>query len=115
MQESVALLRSQVQVTRPGQAGPDPVATMPTIMALAESYPQLKANEAFRRLQHQLADTENRIALAREYFNNIATHYNTRLAIVPDSFVARLAGLCEQPLFAAAGFERQAVQVKLAD
>lgn len=115
VQESLALLRSQALATRPGQAGADPVATSPAVMALAESYPQLKADDAFRRLQRQLADTEDRIALAREYFNNIASHYNRRLAIVPDCYVASLAGLGEQPLFAAAGFERRAVKVDLAD
>jgi len=115
VQESLALLRSQAQATRPGQPGPDPVATNPAIMAIVEQYPQLKANDAFMRLQRQLADTENRIALAREYFNNIAEHYNRRLAIVPESFVAWLGQFREQPFFAAAGFERQAVAVKLAE
>ena len=115
VQESLALLRSQAQATRPGQPGPDPVATSPAIMAIVEQYPQLKANDVFMRLQRQLADTENRIALAREYFNNIAEHYNRRLAIVPESFVAWLGQFREQPFFAAAGFERQAVAVKLAD
>jgi hypothetical protein len=90
------------------------VATTPAIMAIVEQYPELKANDVFMRLQRQLADTENRIALAREYFNNIAAHYNRRLAIVPDSFVAWLGRFREQPFFAAAGFERQAVAVKLA-
>jgi len=115
VQQSLALLRSQARASKPGQAGPDPVATAPAVTALLESYPQLKANDAFLRLQAQLADTEDRIALAREYFNNIAAHYNRRLAVVPDHLVARLAGLREQPLFAAAGFERRAVTVHLAE
>ena len=115
VQESLALLRSQAQATRPGQAGPDPVATRPAIVAIVEHYPELKANDSFMRLGQQLADTENRIALAREYFNNIAAHYNRRLAIVPDSFIAWLGRFREQPFFAAAGFERQPVAVKLAD
>jgi hypothetical protein len=115
LQESLALLRSQAQATRPGSPGPDPVATNTAILAIVEHYPQLKANDVFMRLQRQLADTENRIALAREYFNNIAEHYNRRLAIVPESFVAWLGRFREQPFFAAAGFERQAVAVKLAE
>lgn len=112
--ESLALLRSQAQATRPGQPGPDPVATRRAIMAIVERYPQLKADGAFVRLQQQLADTENRIALAREYYNNIASHYNRRLEIVPDSAVAWMGGLRSQPLFAAAGFERLPVAVELA-
>ncbi len=113
--ESLALLRSQAQATRPGQTGPDPVATRRAILAIVERYPQLKADGAFHRLQQQLVDTEDRIALAREYFNNIASHYNRRLEIVPDSTVAWMASLRPQPLFAAAGFERQPVAVKLAE
>jgi len=113
--ESLALLRSQAQATRPGRSGPNPVATRRAILAIVERYPQLKADGAFASLQQQLADTENRIALAREYFNNIASHYNRRLEIVPDSAVAWMGRLRPQPLFAAAGFERQPLAVKLAE
>ena len=50
--------------------------------------PELKANTAFLGLQKNLVETEERIALARGYFNEIAAHYNTRLEIVPERFVA---------------------------
>ncbi len=59
--------------------------------AIAERYPDLKANATFGTLEKNLIDTEQRIALARGYFNDIATHYNTRLEFVPERFVARLA------------------------
>ena len=64
-------------------------------------------------LQKNLVDTEQRIALARGYFNDIATHYNTRLEIIPERFVARLAGMKPQALMAANDFERAAVKVTL--
>ncbi|MBM3158005.1 MAG: LemA family protein, partial [Chloroflexi bacterium] len=53
-------------------------------------------------------------ALARDYFNDIATFYNTRLEIVPDRFVAGLVRLRPAALMSAADFERAPVQVKLA-
>ena len=103
------------QVTCPGRPGPDPRGCLPQLMAIREAYPELKANDAFLRLQRELADTEQRIALAREYFNAIAAFHNRRRAIVPDTFICRLAGLRPQPFIAAADFERAAVRVDLAD
>jgi hypothetical protein len=107
-------LRTQLTATPPGQPGPDPSACAAVLMAVIERYPDLRANQAFAGLHRSLVDTEQRIALARAYFNDIATFYNTRLEIVPDRFVASLAKLRPQPLLGAAGFERAPVQVALA-
>ena len=82
-------------------------------VAIAERYPRLKANANFMALQKNLVDTEQRIALARGYFNDIATHYNTRLEIVPERFVARLAGMQPQALMDANDFERAEVKVEM--
>ena len=114
LQEHLALLRGQEGATRPGAAGPDPQACRKAVQAIQEAYPELKADQAFLRLQAELVDTEQRLALAREYFNTIAAFYNRRLQIVPDRFVCGLAGLRPQPLLAAADFERAPVQVNLA-
>lgn len=113
VQREVATLRSQMEATMPGQAGPDPAALVPTVRAITERYPDLKANESFRKLQESLSETEQRIALARSYFNEIATGYNTCLEVVPDRLLASLAGLKPQPLFAAADFERAPVTIDL--
>lgn len=58
-------------------------------------------------------DTEHRIALARGYYNDIVTFYNTRRQILPDRFLATLAGLQPVPLLAATDFERAPVTVNL--
>jgi hypothetical protein len=113
IQKEVAALRSQLEATLPGRAGPDPAALVPTVRAITERYPDLKANESFRKLQESLSETEQRIALARAYFNEIATGYNICLEVVPDRFLASVAGLKTQPLFAAADFERAAVTIDL--
>lgn len=65
----------------------------PALMAVVERYPELTANENFVRLQRELQNTENKIALARAYYNDIATNYNTRLEVFPDALVAALCGL----------------------
>ena len=113
-QTAVAEWRSQLAATAPGQAGPDASAITPQLFALAERYPELTADRSFSHLQDTLVETEQRIALARAYFNDIATFYNTRLQVVPDRFLAALGGLQPRALMAANDFERAAVQVNLA-
>jgi len=113
VQTELAALRSQMEATMPGRPGPDPAALLPSIRAITERYPDLKANSSFQELQESLIECEQRIALARGYFNEIASGYNTCLEVVPDRFVAAIGALGHQPLLAAADFERAAVTVDL--
>ncbi len=113
LQTELAALRNQLSATPPGVAGPDHGAMSSVVIGIAERYPELKANDSFLALQKTLSDTEQRIALARSYFNDIATHYNTRLETVPEKFVAALGAMQPQPLMAANEFERAAVKVDL--
>jgi hypothetical protein len=114
-QIAVAQLRGQMEATPPGVSGPDFSGCAPTLRAVAEAYPNLKTDAAFLALQRQLVETEQRIALARSYFNDIATYLNTRREIIPDRWIAALGGVQPQALLAAEDFERAAVAVKLAD
>jgi hypothetical protein len=115
VQESVADLRKQAMATEPGAEGPDPEACSGRLLALMEQYPELKANENFMQLQKQLSETEQRIALARSYFNDLAMFYNNRREVFPDRFLATLAGMKPQKYIAAENFERAPVQVQLID
>ncbi len=110
-QTALAALRAQAQATAPGVSGPDYGGLAGVLRAVVEKYPQLTAQESFARLHHALIETEQRIALARTYYNDIATHYNTRLEQVPDGWIARLGGMRPDPLLAAADFERAPVTV----
>lgn len=110
-QETVAQLRAQSEATPPGQEGSDYEACAPLIQAVIEKYPALKSSESFLALQKELADTEQRIALARAYYNDIATFYNTRLEIIPEGWIARLGGFQPEALMQANGFERAPVEV----
>ena len=114
LQEHIALRRAQQLATPPGVTGPDYAACTKILIAVREAYPEMTAQQSFLELQQSLADTEHRIALARGYFNEIATHYNTRLEQIPDRFVAMLGGLQPQPLMLANDFEREPVAVKFA-
>jgi hypothetical protein len=111
LQTEIAHLRGQQGATPPGEPGTDYQACGKIVIAVAERYPELTAQPAFLNLQKNLSDTEQRIALARGYFNSIATFYNTRLEVVPDRFVAALASLKPQVLMAANDFERAPVEV----
>ncbi len=107
-QKLVAELRGQME-------GTDNLRGLtPSLHAIVENYPDLKADESFLKLQGALIDTEERIAMARDYFNEIATFYNNRLEIIPDRFAAALLGLKPQPLWCAENFERAPVEVQLA-
>lgn len=110
-QTALAALRTQLAATAPGVAGPDFTGLAVTLRAVVERYPALTADSTFAALQKELIETEQRIALARAYYNDIATHYATRLEIIPDRFVAALRALRPEPLLAAADFERAPVPV----
>ena len=60
------------------------------VRALAESYPDLKANENFLSLQGELAETENYLQFARRYYNGSVRDYNTMTEVVPSNIVASL-------------------------
>jgi len=69
------------------------------IFALAESYPDLKANTNFVELQRELSDIENKIAAARRFFNAATTEYNTYIQMFPNNIIAKMFGFKEAELF----------------
>jgi LemA protein len=71
------------------------------LFAVAENYPQLKANQNFLELQSQLEGTENRIATERRRFNEVARTYNTRVSSVPTNMIAGIFGFRPRPYFEA--------------
>lgn len=71
------------------------------LLAVAESYPDLKANENFRDLQSQLEGTENRIAVARNAFNEAAQQFNVLIRKFPNNVVAGMFGFEKKPYFEA--------------
>lgn len=82
-----------------------------TLFAVAEAYPDLKANENFLQLQGRITGLENEIADRREFFNDSVTHYNIRIESFPDLIVARVLGYGRKELFEAPAGDRATVGV----
>jgi LemA protein len=83
------------------------------LFGVAERYPTLKASQSFLLLQEQLTSTENRIAFARQHYNELARQYNTALAEFPRNLVAGMFGFSQSQMFAADAGDRANVQVKV--
>jgi LemA protein len=81
------------------------------LIAVAEAYPDLKANENFRALQDELTSTEDRIASARRYYNATVRDLNTRVETVPTNIIAGMFGIERAEYFEAAGEQREAPRV----
>ena len=80
------------------------------LLAISESYPELKANENFLSLQDELAGTENRIGVARKDYNEIVQKYNVKIRTFPTAIFAEKLGFEKKALFeAAAGTENAPV------
>lgn len=74
-------------------------SSLKSIMAVAESYPDLKANQNFISLQGELTDTENKISYSRQFYNDIVTRYNTKIQTVPLNIIAGIFGFKAQELY----------------
>jgi LemA protein len=85
--------------------------TLKSLFAVAENYPNLRANENFLQLQQELSDTENKIAYSRQFYNSNVLEYNTKIAIFPNVFIARLFNFHPEEFFAATEDERKNVKV----
>jgi LemA protein len=86
--------------------------TLGRLFALAEAYPNLKANENFSALQGELANTEDKIAYARQFYNASVQTFNTSIQSIPTNIIAGFGGFRAKDLFEAAGGERGPVQVR---
>ena len=82
------------------------------IFALAESYPNLKANENFLELQRELTDTETKIQAARQFYNTVVMGLNNMIEQFPSNIVARMFGVTPEKLFEVTEEERKAPKVK---
>jgi LemA protein len=86
--------------------------TLGRLFALAEAYPDLKANQNFAALQSELATTEDKIAYARQFFNSAVQTFNTAVQTLPTNFIAGIGGFKAREFFEAADGERGPVQVR---
>ena len=75
--------------------------TLKTIMAVSESYPELKANQNFSELSEELRNTENKISFSRQFYNDTVTMYNTKLQVFPSNIIAGMFNFTARDLFKA--------------
>ena len=94
--ERIAALRSEaMKSASPAESGETEArlsGALKTLFAVSEGYPELKANSNFLALQEELASTENKIAFARQYYNDSVKEYNIAVSSFPDSIVAGMMG-----------------------
>jgi LemA protein len=85
------------------------------LIAVAEAYPELKASQNFLELQNALADTENKIEMARRFYNGAVRELNTAVETVPGNLVAGLAGVHSAPFFQIGAGEAAVPQVAISN
>ena len=81
------------------------------LIAVAEAYPELQADENFRQLQDELAQTENRIAVSRQVYNDTVLTYNNAIQTVPAVFLAGMLGFDKKDFFEVEDTAREAPRV----
>ena len=87
-------------------------STLKTLFAVAENYPELKANTNFLHLQDELRATEDKVAFSRQFFNDSVTMYNNSLQLFPSNIIAKLFGFQEEGLFKTEDAARVAPKVQ---
>ncbi|GAA1760903.1 LemA family protein [Luedemannella helvata] len=108
---------SAIAVSGQGPAGRAEAENMLTqtlgrLFALAEAYPNLKANENFAALQSELTGTEDKISYARQFYNSAVQTFNTTIQSIPTNIIAGFGGFKEKEYFEATEGERGPVQVR---
>lgn len=87
-------------------------SALKNLIAISESYPDLKASKNFLNLQEELSDIEAKIAYARQFFNTNVSSYNSTLVNFPSSLIGSLFGFKQEEFFEATDAERKNVEVK---
>lgn len=85
--------------------------TLKSLFAVAENYPNLRANENFLKLQDELSDTENKIAYARQFYNSTVMNFNTKIQIFPNVLFANLLGFKPAEFFQNSQEDKKPVKV----
>lgn len=119
VQQTLVRLRNQSAIVSVERAeendAPAPQGCAKSLTALVESYPELKSNETFMKLHKNLVETEQRIALARNYYNDVIETYNNRRERFPECLIAVMADMHPIPFFQAEDFERARIEVHLVE
>lgn len=86
--------------------------TLKSLFAVAEAYPDLKANQNFLELQRELTDTEDKIQASRRFYNGNVRDFNTKIQVFPNNIFAGMLGFTSREFFEAEGGEKEPVKVE---
>lgn len=86
--------------------------TLKSLFAVAEAYPELKANQNFLELQRELTDTEDKIQAARRFYNGNVRDFNTKIQVFPTNIIAGMLGFSKRDFFEAEEKEKTLPEVK---
>lgn len=110
--EARSALMNAKNAREAGEADGQLTAALKTLFAVAEAYPELKAQEGFVNLQKELSDTEDKVAYSRQFFNSTVRDYNQALVVFPNNLVAGMFGFTKRDFFEIADTEREPVKVQ---
>lgn len=82
-----------------------------SLFAVAEAYPELKAQESFSKLQDELAHTEDKVAYSRQFYNGVVRDFNEKIVVFPSNIIASALGFKAEQFFEATEAERDPVKV----
>jgi len=94
-----SMYQQAVSVDQKAHADQSMTSALRGFFAVAENYPQLKANDNFMRLQGRITELESQIADRREFYNDSVNTFNIRIQQMPDTFVASFMNLTPRPMF----------------
>jgi LemA protein len=86
--------------------------TLKSLFAVAENYPDLKANQNFLELQRELSDTENKIQASRRFYNGNVRDFNTKIEVFPSNIIAGMLNFSKREFFEAEEVEKENVKVE---
>lgn len=107
LQEYITRIRQNISQSQ----GTDLYGCSSVLKSITEAYPEMTANENFLAFQRELVSTEQKIALARAYYNDIVQNYNIRLQVFPDNVITLILGLKQASYINAVGLERDPTKI----
>jgi LemA protein len=114
--ENVASARAALMGAKtPEEAGKADMAlggALKSLFAIAEAYPELKAQEGFINLQKELSDTEDKVSYSRQFFNSVVRQFNEKIVVFPNNIIAGMLGFKAETFFEAEEAERAPIKVQ---
>lgn len=109
----VTQLRAEGSMSQMAKQSEEVSVSLNNLLAVAEGYPDLKANEVFKNLQIELTGTEDKIAFARQFYNDTVQHYNSAIMMFPSNIMAKILQYTEKEYFKVADEDKKEVKVEL--